>query len=392
MLKQSIKNLVKYFKFLYIVYFYVGSGAVRMLRLFVRRQERMILFVSFGGKKYDDSPKAIYEYMLRDKRFEKFRFVWAFESPERYDLPNAEIIPIDTFAYYRYALRAAYWITNSGIERGLSFKRKSTFLLNTWHGTPIKRIGRDAFNARESYGILSRYKEDVMLAQGKYEADIFSKAFGIDRNRYAITGLPRNDELVNRTRELQLAKRELLGIPEEKTVILYAPTFREYERDSRHRITLAPPIHFERWQEVLGDNYLILFRAHYEVAKVLNILVDDPFVKDVSDYPRLNDLIIASDMLVSDYSSIFFDYSIQEKPMFCFAYDYEKYKGTRGLYFDLAKEIPGGIIETENQLLQALEKADRKANIGETIAFRAKFIDTYGTASKQAAEIILRNS
>jgi len=392
MLKRSLKNLVKYFRFLYIIYFYIGSSAVRFLRLFVRRQEQMILFVSFGGKKYDDSPRAIYEYMLRDKRFENFRFVWAFETPERYELPDAVVIPIDTLMYYRYALRAAYWITNSGIERGLSFKRKSTFLLNTWHGTPIKRIGKDALNARDSYGILSSYKEDVMLAQGDYEADIFSHAFGIDRDKYAVIGLPRNDELVNRTRELQLAKRELLGIPEGKTVILYAPTFREYERDSRHRITLAPPIHFKKWQEVLGDNYLILFRAHYEVAKVLNILVDDPFVRDVSDYPKLNDLIIASDMLVSDYSSIFFDYSIQEKPMFCFAYDYEKYKDTRGLYFDLAKEIPGGIIETENQLLQAFEKADKEDNIRATIAFREKFIDKYGTASKQAAEIILRNS
>ena len=392
MFKRSVKNLVKYFKFLYIIYFYIGSGAVRFLRLFVRRQERMILFVSFGGKKFDDSPRAIYEYMLRDKRFENFRFVWAFEAPERYELPDAEVIPIDTLTYYRYALRAAYWITNSGIERGLSFKRQSTFLLNTWHGTPIKRIGKDALNARNSYGVLSRYKEDVMLAQGHYEADIFAHAFGMDRSKYAITGLPRNDELVNRTQEFQSAKRAKLGIPEGKTVILYAPTFREYERDSRHRITLAPPVHFQRWHEALGEDYLILFRAHYEVAKVLNIPVGDPFVMDVSDYPTLNDLIVASDMLVSDYSSIFFDYAIQEKPIFCFAYDYDKYRNTRGLYFDLAAEIPGGIIETEDQLLQTLTKADREANIRETITFREKFIDMYGTASKQAAEIILKNS
>lgn len=388
MWRTKLKNRIKSSRFLYGLYFYFGSAAVRLLRLFIVPRNDLVLFVCFGGKKYDDSPRAVYEWMLRDDECSGLHFVWAFEKPSQQDVPGAEKVRIDSFAYYVQALRAGCWVTNSGVERGLSFKPRSTFLLNTWHGTPIKKIGQDALNKKECYEIRSRYKENVMLAQGKYEADIFSRAFGIDRDKYAVVGLPRNDELSDRSDETYRTCRKKLGLPENKKVILYAPTFREFDRDKHLNITLAPPIDFAKWEASLGGEYLVLFRAHYEVARILNVSGVSDFVHDVSDYPRLNDLILASDLLISDYSSIFFDYAIQEKPMLCFAYDYEKYRDTRGMYFDLRTEIPGGIVTTEQELLNALTSLDYSENIAETVRFRDKFIDTYGDASHRTVEII----
>ena len=389
-IRQLLFGYVKYIKFIYVGYYYVGSFFLRLLRLFIVPQDNLILFVSYGGRKYDDSPRCIYEAMLRDKRFDRFEFVWAFSEPEKYVLPRGRIIKIDTLNYFVVALKARCWVTNSAIERGLSFKGKHTFYFNTWHGVPIKRMGKDMPKRNTSFNSLSKSKVDVLLAQGEYDVSVLSRSLDISLDKFQIIGLPRNDELSNYDITHLRCIKEILGIPCDKKVILYAPTFREYDKKNS-LCQLNIPIDFAKWRDRLGDKYVVLFRAHYEVVTLLDLQSVCGFVWNVSEYSYLNDLMLVSDILISDYSSIFFDYSIMGKPMICFAYDYARYSVERGLYFDIRKELSDVVIENEDQLLEAILHLDYPGSEQRAIAFRNKYVTEYGHATEKCLDFLSEN-
>lgn len=390
-MRKYLLNYVKTHSWAYDIYYYIGSFLIRVLGVLTKIDDKSILFVSFGGKKLDDSPKAIYEEMLKQEKFKDFKFYWAFVNPEDFEIPKGEKIKIDTFKYYWVAQKAKFWITNAAIERGLNFKKKSTFYINTWHGTPLKKIGKDENSISEKSGLGSKNiaTQDVILAQSEYDAKIFSNIFDLDISKIVMCDLPRNDELTSHTNEKRVHVRKKIGIGDDKKVILYAPTYREYERDEKNNCYLKPPIDFSKWKEVLGENYIVLFRAHYEVVKVLNIN-ESEFLKNVSNYPNLNELMIISDMLVSDYSSIFFDYSILEKPMYCFGYDLEVYSEKRGLYLDLEKALPCKVSKTEEELLNEILNFDYTQGIDKVKQFRKKYAPYAGYATHTVIHLIER--
>jgi len=251
-------------------------------------------------------------------------------------------------------------------------------------------MGKDITIENKSFSSKDKWKVDIMTSQSKYEADIFSRVFNIERERFLLCGLPRNDSLAISTEETKYIMKKKIGLPLDKKVILYAPTFREYERDNKYNVVLAPPIDFDKWKKKIGDDYVVLFRAHYEVVKVLNVKAGDGFIFNVSDYPVLNDLMIASDMLISDYSSIYFDYSILDRPMICYAYDYEKYVDKRGLYFDIREELLGGAI-TEDELLDLIRKLPYEKAMNLVRSFRSTYVQSYGNATGASLDIIYKN-
>lgn len=386
---KKIALLLKNNKQIYRMYYIIGSILLRIIGMFLKTDEHIILFNSFGGKKYDDSPKAIYEAMKKDGRFSNYRLIWAFQNPNELCLPNdLEYVRADTAQFFYYALKAKCWITNSSMERGLTFKKPQTLYLNTWHGTPIKKMGTDVKNSAHAFSA-PLTTVDVMLAQGQYEIDIFHRVFQIDREKFVKTGLPRNDVLVNYTPEMVCHIKQKLGLPMDKKIILYAPTFREYERDHQRQCTLAIPMDIQCWSEWLSKDYIVLFRAHYEVAAHMNVAQCDLF-RDVSSYPSLNDLMIVSDALITDYSSICFDFAIMNKPIYCYAYDYDKYSSERGLYFDLSQEMPLGICSTEQDLLKQIVTIDQAKAINRTQKFRDNYVTVYGDGAKQCCDIILQ--
>ena len=229
---------------------------------------------------------------------------------------------------------------------------------------------------------------DIFTVQGNYEADIFTRVFRIRQDAIAKIGLPRNDIYMNYTEEYAEKLRRKLNIPLRKKVILYAPTFREYESEHGRERVLNVPISLSKWEEKLGEEYMLLFRAHYEVAKSMNI-TDSAFIKDMSLYPQLEDLMIISDILVSDYSSIFFDYSIMHKPMLSFCYDYERYAMERGMYFDIRDYLPNA--DDEDNLIKLVLSTDTTAESVATKAFQETFVNEYGTAAKKSLDIIYDN-
>lgn len=386
-MKKFLMRIVKYIKPMYDIYYYTLNFFIKLLGVFIIQDDKLILFNSFGGKKYDDSPKVLYEAMLKDERFKEFHFVWAFHEPERFVDINTDTVKTDTIKYFITALKARCWITNSGMERGLNFKRNETFYFNTWHGTPIKKMGSDIGGSSRSFKSKAALKVDAMTAQGEYEADIFSRVFNIHRSKFVMSGLPRNDILTQYTEDEKNKIKKRLSLPENKKVILYAPTFREYDRDKQFNCTLKLPIDIDKWKNELSDNYCILFRVHYEISSYMNIKNDD-FIIDVSNYPVLDDLMIAADILISDYSSIFFDFSIMDKVMLYFTYDYEEYEAKRGLYFDIRNYISGG--KNEDEIIELLNNIDENEKL-KSKTFRDAFVNYYGNATQKSLDYIISN-
>ena len=384
-MKQRIINFLKYNKVAYTAYYSTISAAINMLKLFVKPDDKLILFNSFAGRKYDDSPKAIYEAMRRDPRFKGYHFVWAFHQPEKYTVKGAKKIKTDGLDYFITALMARVWVTNSSVERGLNFKGKHTVYFNTWHGTPMKKMGTDINSGNQSFKSKGGSTVDVMMSQGRFETEIFSRSFRIPKDRFLEAGLPRNDILANYTEKQRESIRRKLGIKPEQKVILYCPTFREYEKDENLGVVMAPPMDLKRWQDSLGSDYVLLMRAHYEVSKVMSI-DENEFVRDMTDYPVLNELFIASDILISDYSSVFFDYSITGKPMLHFTYDYDKYSSKRGMYFDIREYLSGA--ETEDELISIIKDMNEQIERDKTICFRDEYVNFYGNAAVRAVDRI----
>ena len=224
-----------------------------------------------------------------------------------------------------------------------------------------------------------------MTSQGDFETDIFSRTFRIEKSKFLTSGLPRNDVLVNYSQEDVVKIKKKLNIPLDKKVILYAPTFREYTKNSLMECVMNIPMNIDKWKNELENKYVILFRVHYEVGKHLNIKNDD-FVRDVTDYTCLNDLMIASDILISDYSSIFFDFSITSKPMLHFTYDFDDYIVNRGLYFDIRDYLSGS--NNENDLIDLLQNISIEDETKKSIHFRDSFVQYYGNATKACVDCI----
>ena len=374
-MRQRLIYLLKHNSALQAIYRVVMSFVFRVWGLFVRTDEDLVLFVSFMGMKFNDSPKAIYDYMKSHPEYSRYRCVWAFADPSTH--PELDTVKIDTRKYFKTALKAKYWITNTNIERGLHFKKKGQVYLNTWHGTTLKYIGNDVAGRKD----FNYANVDHICVCGDYDEKVFKTAFKAKESSYLRCGLPRNEELWNVSEEKMAAARKKLGIPEDKTIILYAPTWRD-STDGGRNYEIKPPIDFDKWKQILGSGYIVMFRAHHLTTKVLGLTYDD-FLRDASDYPDVNELMIASDMLITDYSAIAFDYSILCKPIFCYAYDYDTYLADRGTYFDIDERYPNKSCRTEEELLDQILHTDYQTGCENTKRFRDEFVQ-YGIGATEA--------
>src|SRR5699024_5373938 len=277
------------------------------------------------GKNFNDSRKMIYDSLVADPYFKDYTFIWAFNHTDKYKIneKNTKIVKMDSFKYLITALRAEYWITNVNIERGLHFKKKYTKSINTWHGIPLKKVGNDV-RGRSDFDFSNT---NLFSYSGNYEYQIYKEAFNLtDENLYKL-GMPRNDIIIEDNPQTRKKIIEEYNI-QDKKIILYAPTWRDNPKD-------LELMDLKKWKEALSDQYVLCLKAH-GLSEQFNIK-DDDFVIDVSDYEETSELIIAADILITDYSSIMFDFSLTSKPIFIYVPDYDKYRKERGLYFDLMK-------------------------------------------------------
>lgn len=388
-MKNKLKAIVKRSRLIYSVYFFVGSLFLRFLGLFIRTDSNLVLFVSYGGQKFDDSPRVLYEYISNQAEYSHLKKVWAFIEPEKFpEIKNS--VRIDTLRYYTTALKAGYWITNSSASRGLNLKKATTVNVLFQHGMcGLKKLGDDL--KQQNKGFRQNYHEkfDFVFVEGRKEIPILTNAWKMPQSSFYQTGLPRNDNLTTYSVEETRKIKDKFKIPYGKKVILYAPTFREYSCNQFGQITMELPFHVDKWREQLEDEYVLLVTAHYEVAKLFGKFDSDGFVFNAFKYPEINDLLAVADILISDYSSVVFDYSILERPIFCYGYDYNRYMKERGFYTDPKSIFSKGVIGDENELIQAIKFIDYDAECNYTREhIKREFICSYGNAAEKAAKII----
>lgn len=380
--KSRIKACLKNNRLFYALYFYIMSFFVNILKLFVKTDNKLILFVSFGGRKATDSPRAMYEYMLVDPRFKDYKLVWGVIYPEDFpELPYK--VRIDSFSYFKTALKARCWITNVLIERALKFTGKNTFYLYTGHGSPIKKCGVDEHNAKH-FKSLSKSAFDATIAQSELERDVRGRNFNLDDNHIFMTGSPTNDILVNYNPIYRDEVRKELNIAEDKIVILYAPTFREYNSIGTFE---NKEVDFDYWHKYLGEKYVILYRAH--PISISNSMTNSEWFIDVSGYNTIEPLMIASDMLISDYSGLIPDYSLTHKPIYLWLYDYEEYDRVRGLYYDLRNLLPWA--EAEDALLKLIKGGYSESQRQMVLDFQKQFAPIFGNGTPNAVNVVWEN-
>lgn len=338
--------------------------------------DKLIVFEAFRSTKYADSPKAIYEYMMSAKEYSEYKFIWVFEDPSKYKhLENSrtKLVKHESNAHYVAFARAKYWIINGWIP--LRFQKKSgQKVLQCWHGTPLKRLRYDIVNSvnteHRSNALrdndLDTVRFDYFISPSKFATKAFSSAFNLvklDKEAILIeTGYPRNDALMNyKPSEVKDIKKRL-GIPMDKKVILYAPTWRDDQNVEGGGYEYHLPIDFEYLKDSLSSDYVILFRAHNLVANSFNFNAHKGFIYDVSREDDINELYIISDVLMTDYSSVFFDYANLKRPIIFYMYDKNHYeKDLRGFYLDI-DELPGDVVETETAVVDSLKSIEEHKN------------------------------
>ncbi|MCD8835799.1 bifunctional glycosyltransferase family 2 protein/CDP-glycerol:glycerophosphate glycerophosphotransferase [Mammaliicoccus sciuri] len=328
-----------------------------------------IVFESFGGKNYSDSPKYIYEYM--QKHYPKLNYIWVFKNPNQNVITgNAVKVKKGSKEYYDAYSKAKFWVTNARLPLYLN-KKDNQIYIQTWHGTPLKRLANDMKIVRMPGTTTPKYKKnfyaetsrwDYLISPNRYSTNIFKTAFWMDENRTIEIGYPRNDILVNRSNDqeyIEKLKKEL-NIPKGKKIIMYAPTWRDDEFVKKGKYLFDLKINLENLQKELGDEFVILLRMHYLISNALDLSGYEDFAIDVSNYNDISELYLISDALITDYSSVMFDFGILKRPQYFFAYDIEKYdKGLRGFYMDYMNDLPGEIITDEFKLAEELKDIDK---------------------------------
>lgn len=364
----------------------------------------LIIFESYMGRNYSCNPKYIYQELKGNKNY---KFIWAFKNKDNYKFlenKNTSVVTYNTKEYYKAYSKAKYIISNSRIPNYI-LKKKKQIYIQSWHGTPLKRLGFDLKtndNAMNNIkDIRKKYKEDskkynYLISSSKFCTEKFMSAFNLkNKNLILETGFPRCDYLINYNKKDINKIKEKLNLPKDKKIILYAPTWRDNQHQSALGYTYKLALNFDKLKEQFEKDYIILFRTHYFIENKINLTKYKNFVYDVSNYEDINELYIISDLLITDYSSVFFDYALLNRPIIFYMYDYKEYKNNlRDFYIDL-KELPGPITKNEDELLKELRniKNYNKTYKEKYNKFNNKFNYLHkGDSTRKIIEIINKGS
>ncbi|MFJ4698074.1 CDP-glycerol glycerophosphotransferase family protein [Streptomyces sp. NPDC088768] len=320
-----------------------------------------VLFISYNGKQYSDSPRAVHEELVR--RGSDLEQLWLVRDDQAALPPTARKVRLWSEEWFDALARARYIVTNAHLPHWIE-RRPGQVVVQTWHGTMLKKIGLDieapAFNPDYHEQLRAETKNwTFLVSANRFSTPILRRSMGFD-GEILETGYPRNDvlyapDLAERAKEI----RESLGVPPGKRVILYAPTWRDDDAHSQGRFRFDLKLDTERARAELGHDHVLLVRRHSNTVDGVTG-AGDGFVLDVSDYPDISELYLAADILVTDYSSVMFDYAHLRRPMVFFTYDLEHYRDTlRGFYFDFERNAPGPLVRTTDELVSALRDIDR---------------------------------
>ncbi len=330
-----------------------------------------VVYDAFWGKKIDCNPLAIYEALSRQG---KYRQVWLLKHVPKPQMPD--VTRSDSLMAYWHLATAKYFVSNVNFENVL-VKRKGTIHLQTHHGTPLKYMGLDLRDNQPEHMDWRAFAQrssrwDYVISSNHYSSAIWRRSYPYSYKVLEV-GYPRNDIFFQASNAGVKEIRRKLGIPDGKKVALYAPTFRDEQKNKSAGSAFAS-VDLSRIAVALGDEYVLLVRAHYFLEEQgcygENII-------NVSEHSVTNEICLISDILITDYSSIMFDYAILERPIIIYAYEWEEYKKSRGVYFDLKANPPGVFTQNMDELCELLSAKRYHEELfhQRLLAFREKFCE-----------------
>ncbi|MET0736264.1 MAG: CDP-glycerol glycerophosphotransferase family protein [Microbacterium sp.] len=342
-----------------------GEGQDALERRYATRPgglENAVFFESFYGRNASCNPLAIDRELAR--RAPGVTRYWSVVDLS-VRIPDGAIAVVEgSPEWWRARGTSRLLVVNDWLRRRFS-RRSGQVVLQTWHGTPLKRLAlhRPGFDPRRMAAVVRESRRwNVLLAQNPYAARILAKAYAFLTRPVWVEGYPRNDVLVDGD---DTATREALGIRPDERVILYAPPGRD---DREEIVDFIDP-------EVLASEMdaVVLVRGHSRTLQPGRD-AEGSRVVDVTGYPDTSQLLLVADALVTDYSSVMFDYSVTGKPMYFLVPDIEHYRGElRGFYFDLVAHAPGPVVRTQDELVAALRSDDRETYAARYAQWREKF-------------------
>ncbi|TDM12404.1 CDP-glycerol glycerophosphotransferase family protein [Macrococcus lamae] len=389
-----VQHLFKRFRRNQKIYFNSMKVMNFLLTKFIPINTDLIVFESNVGKSVIDSPKVIYDEL--SKRNHPCEIVWVTNKIYPFNDEKVKTVKRLSPSYFYYLSRAKFWINNQNLPYYIR-KHKNTEYIQTWHGTPLKKMlndikvfeGRDE-NYKNRVNIATR-KWDYLISPSQYATEKFTSAFNFNKTMLEI-GYPRNDvfyksndKFINQ--QCQIIKQKI-NIGDDRKIILYAPTFRDDQlKSSNHELNLD----FEQLQ-LLKDDYIILLKPHLLVGNKISIPEQyQDFIYNVSNYHEIMDLYLISDICVTDYSSVMFDFANTRKPLLFYTYDLEHYRDhLRGFYMNFEEEAPGPLLFTTEQIVQSIVGIE---TVQAAYAPRyMKFIEKYCEYEKGSAAETIVNS
>lgn len=321
-----------------------------------------VVFETFMGKNYSDSPKYIYEYLAKHNK-KNFKFVWVLNNGTKPPY-GAKVIKRMSLRYLYYMAVSKYFVFNVRQPQWFT-KREGQIFLETWHGTPLKRLVFDqeeVTSASPTYKIeFYRQREDwdYLIAANPFSTKTFRSCFKFEKEMLEV-GYPRNDLMYHPDREfLSLELKKKMGIPLDRKTILYAPTWRddEYYKPGQYKFTLQ--LDLKKMKEALGKDYVVILRTHHYIADNLDVSGVEDFAINLSKYDDITEIYLVSDICITDYSSVFFDYANLKRPILFYTYDIEKYRDDlRGFYIDMNTEVPGPLLYSTEEVVDAIRNIE----------------------------------
>ncbi|WP_217169974.1 bifunctional glycosyltransferase family 2 protein/CDP-glycerol:glycerophosphate glycerophosphotransferase [Streptomyces sp. AC512_CC834] len=354
----------------------VAMGAFYRSQLRLPLDEKLVLFSAYWSRSVSCNPAAIDAELAR--LAPDMRRVWAVRADHADRVPKGvEVVRVGSREYWAALARAKYLVNNVNFADSV-IKREGQIHVQTHHGTPLKTMGVDqqkypASTAMNFEKLLERCDRwDYSISANQFSTVIWERVYPCSYTSLE-TGYPRNDVLVGATSEDVRAARAALGLADGTKAFLYMPTHREYQPD------FTPPLDLRRFARELGPDVTLLVRGHYFYGNSPHVaeLRRTGRIVDVSGHARVEELYLAADALITDYSSAMFDYAVLDRPIISYVPDWDVYSAVRGTYFDLLQEPPGAVATTQAELLGLLASGayDRPETTERRDIFRRRFCE-----------------
>lgn len=343
-----------------------------------------IVFTSYSGRQFSCNPKYIFNKLKEED--DNFDLIWAFNNPDSYlDTCDAQLVKYKSIKYI-YNVLTAHFVVENFESWSILPKRKKQFVINTWHGGgAYKKVGIDRKDARVFNEKLLRYKNkrvNLYLSSSQKFTDFTIRDSFKFEGEVAEIGMPRNDMLINGNKTLYLRTKEELGLKNEN-IVLIAPTFRAKTGQDVAKLDFESLI--LKLSKKFGGEWRVLFRSHYYSDIAQNSVSSK--ILDVTDYPDMQELLLISDVLITDYSSSMWDFSLKQGVVFLYATDLYEYNKNEREFYTPISSWPFTFASSFDELLTNIDNFSEDEYARE-IAIHHKDLGSYETG--EATELIYR--